>query len=128
MRACKLRHGASTTTRIIPIARLAISHPKSLPSERRITYTKPLFLVLPRTKKWGTTRTTYFGASLESLRLLGARQGYSLLGTDRNGVNAFFAQRDLLRDLRFPELPSSQAFHSFQYPAYPHADGPFEEL
>ena len=39
------------------------------------------------------------GASLKSLELLGRQLGYSLVGTNVNGVNAFFVKKELSRDL-----------------------------
>jgi hypothetical protein len=46
----------------------------------------------------GWDQTTYLGASLKSLELLGARKGYDLVGCDITGVNAFFVRRELLGD------------------------------
>ena len=43
--------------------------------------------------------TSYFGASLKSLELLGASKGYGLVGCTLSGVNAFFVRQDLLGDL-----------------------------
>jgi hypothetical protein len=40
----------------------------------------------------------YFGASLAALARLGARKGYSLVGCNLAGVNAFFVRDDLLGD------------------------------
>jgi hypothetical protein len=42
--------------------------------------------------------TSYQGASLKALEMLGAREGYSLVGCDFLGVNAFFVRDDLLGD------------------------------
>jgi hypothetical protein len=39
--------------------------------------------------------TAYFGASLKAYELLGRRLGYSLVGCDFMGVNAFFVRNDL---------------------------------
>lgn len=39
--------------------------------------------------------TSYFGASLKALEVLGARMGYSLVGCDIAGANAFFVRSDL---------------------------------
>lgn len=39
--------------------------------------------------------TSYFGASLKALEILGARMGYVLVGCDIAGVNAFFVRSDL---------------------------------
>lgn len=43
-------------------------------------------------------RTSYYGASLKSLELLGAEKGYKLVGCNFTGVNAFFVREDLVRD------------------------------
>jgi hypothetical protein len=43
-------------------------------------------------------RTDYMGASLEALRRLGLRLGYSLVATNLIGVNAFFVRSELLLD------------------------------
>jgi len=48
-----------------------------------------------------------FGASLKSLELLGDELGYRLVGTNTNGVNAFFVKKDLAKNL-FPEPPTSE--------------------
>lgn len=37
----------------------------------------------------------YFGASIEALKILGARKGYEFIGTNSHGINAFFVRRDL---------------------------------
>ena len=55
--------------------------------------------------------TTYYGASLGSLAALGEDLGYALLGTDRNGVNAFFLRRDLVLRARFAPLDAVRAYH-----------------
>lgn len=40
----------------------------------------------------------YFGASLRALINLGKKKGYSFVGCNANGVNAFFVRTDLLRE------------------------------
>lgn len=47
-------------------------------------------------KYWN--KTSYFGASLKALELLGRKLGYSLVGCDFIGVNAFFVRADLCGD------------------------------
>jgi hypothetical protein len=42
--------------------------------------------------------TSYFGASLKALEVLGARMGYALVGCDIAGTNAFFVRSDLVGD------------------------------
>lgn len=40
----------------------------------------------------------YFGASLKALVNLGKKKGYSFVGCNKNGVNAFFVRSDVLKD------------------------------
>jgi hypothetical protein len=56
--------------------------PISIPYEPNFVRTRPEF------------RNLYFGASIAALRLLAARRGYSFLGTNSAGVNAFFVRGD----------------------------------
>ncbi len=46
--------------------------------------------------KWDGTN--YFGASLLALKNLGLKKGYTLVGCDGAGVNAFFIKSDLIED------------------------------
>ena len=39
----------------------------------------------------------YFGCSLEALRRLGVQKGYALVGTNKNGNNAFFVKKEILK-------------------------------
>lgn len=55
-------------------------------------------------------KTDYYGASLAALKKLGEEKGYTLLATDRNGVNAFFAENTLVPG-RFAPPPWPQTFH-----------------
>ncbi|MBV8842577.1 MAG: hypothetical protein JO307_07180 [Bryobacterales bacterium] len=43
--------------------------------------------------------TSYFGASLTALELLGRKMGYALVGCSFSGVNAFFVREELCGDL-----------------------------
>lgn len=51
----------------------------------------------------------YFGASLAALEQLGKRKGYSLVGTNSNGCNAFFVKTNKLG--RIKPLRADAAFH-----------------
>jgi len=42
--------------------------------------------------------TSYYGASLKSLELLGSEKGYSLVGCNFTGCNSFFVRKDLIGD------------------------------
>jgi hypothetical protein len=50
----------------------------------------------------------YYGASLKALEKLGTEKGYTLVGVDFMGVNAFFVRNDLVED-RFPGPHTSEA-------------------
>lgn len=67
----------------------------------------------------------YYGASLASLEALGTRLGYALIGTDDNGVNAFFVRENLLGRVRFPRRTAAAAYHPNAY-GQPAGEGPFE--
>lgn len=47
-------------------------------------------------KVWDNS--TYFGASLKSLEILGTAKGYNLVGCNIHGINAFFVRADLCAD------------------------------
>lgn len=51
----------------------------------------------------------YFGASLRALCMLGNRKGYSFIGCNTAGVNAFFVRRDLKPDA-IPDLTAAEGF------------------
>jgi hypothetical protein len=51
------------------------------------------------------------GASLKSLELLGERLGFQLVGTNYNGVNAFFVKKELAKDL-FPRPASAENLYN----------------
>lgn len=51
----------------------------------------------------------YFGASLAALCLLGKRKGYSFIGCNSTGVNAFFVREDL-KPIEMLELTPQQGF------------------
>ena len=50
--------------------------------------------------KWDGT--DYFGASLLALKNLGESKGYTLIGTDNIGVNAFFVKSNIIKDIIIP--------------------------
>jgi len=56
--------------------------PISIPYEPHFVRTRPEY------------RNLYFGASITALRLMAKRKGYSFLGTNSAGVNAFFVRND----------------------------------
>ncbi len=48
--------------------------------------------------------TNYFGASLLALKNLGLMKGYTLVGTESNGVNAFFIKSGLIKDFEIKKI------------------------
>jgi hypothetical protein len=79
-------------------------------------------------------KTTYYGASLASYAALAATKGYSLVGTEKTGVNAFFIRDDCLRASGFRALSAAEGFHPVGYygihhePGHVKRDGPFEPI
>jgi hypothetical protein len=51
----------------------------------------------------------YFGASLAALTELGAKKGYSLVGTNSNGCNGFFVRNSQMNGLK--SLTAEEAYH-----------------
>lgn len=54
--------------------------------------------VMPYAPQHSWDGTNYYGASLKALENLGRQKGYSLVGCNLVGVNAFFVRNDLLGD------------------------------
>lgn len=54
--------------------------------------------------------SSYFGASLLSLKKLGEKLGYKLVSCDNMGVNAFFVREDLLGD-QFTHVEDDVSYH-----------------
>lgn len=85
-----------------------------------------------RSHRWD--KTTYYGASLASYAALAQTKGYSLVGTEKTGVNAFFIRNDCLRASGFRALSASQGYHHVGYYGVHHElghvkkDGPFEAI
>jgi hypothetical protein len=83
-----------------------------------ITVVNPTIVVIEYNARFGASRSVtvpyradfvrsrahysmiYYGASLTALWALGRRKGYSLVGCNSAGNNAFFVRQDLLGDLR----------------------------
>ena len=52
----------------------------------------------------GWDGTNYFGASLLALRNLGLKKGYTLVGCENNGVNAFFCKSELISGFEIKDI------------------------
>src|SRR5215469_12827924 len=55
------------------------------------------------------------GASLKALEELGAKKGYSLVGCDLCGVNAFFVRNDLLGDYFAAPYTAENHYEPFRF-------------
>ncbi len=58
--------------------------------------------------KWDGS--SYFGASLSAIKALGDQLGYSLIGTESKGINAFFVRADLLEATGLQALTAEEAY------------------
>jgi hypothetical protein len=101
--------------------------PRVLVMEYNPFHLPPQKWVMAEDPAFSWQRTTYFGASLTSLTLLSRRKGYELVGTDSNGVNAFFVRTDCLGD-KFLDPVLHYHFTRFAYPPPPQGSGPFVEV
>ena len=55
-------------------------------------------------------KRSYYGASLKALEKLGRKKKYTLVGVDKNGVNAFFVRNDLAKNINLKSKKSEDVF------------------
>ena len=55
-------------------------------------------------------KKSYYGASLKALEKLGKKKKYTLVGVDKNGVNAFFVRNDLAKKINLKLKNSEDVF------------------
>ncbi len=78
--------------------------------------------------------TNYFGASLLALQNLGLKKGYTLVGCDNNGVNAFFCKSELLDKFKIKNIqylyrsPKYGEIMNGQYIGHPKSDKKMIEI
>jgi hypothetical protein len=76
--------------------------------------------------------TNYYGASLTSLVLLGRQKGYTLVGTDSRGINAFFVRCELVSPEQFLDTALYYHYAPLNHPllpnGHPHRSGPFVQI
>ncbi|NLG07438.1 FkbM family methyltransferase [Candidatus Peribacteria bacterium] len=75
-------------------------------------------VTIPYKADFAWDKTDYYGASLGALHKLGVAKGYTLIGTDKNGVNAFFVLDELV-DGNFVRQPLEQLYHSAAFKGKP---------
>lgn len=59
-------------------------------------------------------RSTYFGASVKALEILGKEKGYTLVGCSIMGNDTFFVRSDLVKDKFFAPYTSENHWESFK--------------
>lgn len=64
-------------------------------------------------RSWGGN--SHFGASLKSFELLGKKKGYSLVGCNFNGANAFFVRDDLVEKKFFAPFDAETHYEPPRY-------------
>ena len=55
-------------------------------------------------------KRSYYGASLKALEKLGRKKKYTLVGVDKNGVNAFFVRNDLAKKINLKSKKCRDVF------------------
>lgn len=70
--------------------------PRAVVVEYNAAFPPELEWVHPYSEYGGWDYTQKFGASLKAFELLGRKNGYSLVGCDITGINAFFVRDDLI--------------------------------
>jgi hypothetical protein len=89
---------------------LSAYRPRAFVVEYNGRWVPPIEWVMPYDARHNWDGTVYFGASLASFAKLAGAHSYSLVGCDRNGVNAFFVRDDLL-GAHFPRAAEGAAAH-----------------
>lgn len=84
--------------------------PRVVAIERNAMFEPSVKWVMPYNPKHIWQGSSYFGASLKSLEILGQSKGYKLVGCESNGTNAFFVRQDLVAN-KFCEPFTSENHH-----------------
>lgn len=90
---------------------ITVINPRVVVIECNWKFRPPLSIVQAYDPQSVWRGTDYMGASLEALTRLGARLGYSLVGTTVMGLNAFFVRNDLVEE-KFQRPFSAQNHHN----------------
>src|SRR5262249_11752795 len=106
--------------------------PRVVVVEYNGAYPPPQRWVMKENPDYRWNGTTYYGASLASLTALAREKGYSLVGTNATGVNAFFVLAELATPERFLDRvlqnnspPPAYGQHGGTHPP---GSGPYVEL
>lgn len=88
--------------------------PRVVVIEYNGTWRPPLSVTVPYDEK-GWDGTNHAGASLEALARLGAEKGYSLVGCNYTGINAFFVRDDLVKDLFLGPFTAEEHYEPMRF-------------
>lgn len=77
---------------------LTAVRPRVVVIECNPTHRPPSCLVMAPDPTYGSSSTSYHGASVKALELLGREKGYKLVSCNLPGSNAFFVREDLVDD------------------------------
>jgi hypothetical protein len=94
--------------------------------EYNAAYPPPIKWVMKEDPNYRWNGTNYHGASLTSLSLLGRQKGYTLVGTDSRGVNAFFVRNELVDPEQFVDTALFYHYSPFNHPLCPNGHPPFK--
>jgi len=89
--------------------------PRVVVIEYNATLRPPHSVVMEYKDDYVWDGTSYFGASLVALEKLGRAKGYSLVGCNFTGVNAFFVRNDLLGDFFLTPLTAEKHYEPAKY-------------
>jgi hypothetical protein len=106
--------------------------PRIVVIEYNPAYPPPTRWVIEENLEHRWDGTDYYGASLTSLVILGRQKGYTLVGCDSRGVNAFFLRTDLFEPDKFVDTALLYHYSPFNHPlcpdGHPHRHGPSVEI
>ena len=105
--------------------------PRVVSVEYNALYPPDIECVIKYDPKFCWSGTSYFGASLKALEVLGLKKGYSLVGCDFRGINAFFVRQDLVADKFLEPFTAENHYEPIRYHyrtnvGYPRDFGDFE--
>jgi hypothetical protein len=91
---------------------LEARRPKIVVIEYNASHRPPLQWVMPYNADYiWDCKSWDFGASLTAYEILAKTLGYSLIGTESSGTNAFFVRNDLVTSIGFPASNAKESYH-----------------
>ena len=91
-------------------------HPRVVVIEYNAKFPPPCEWVMEYNSNHIWDSSDKHGASLKSLEVLGNRLGYALVGTNRNGINAFFVKKELAEGLFAEPATAENLYHAWAQP------------